>query len=233
MPDTRTRRGRPKGSGIDDRQRLDAIARLIAANPDLKPTTAIRNLGVADPSVIRRLRDKFNLVRQDLMSELKAHPRSRVQAAAAAGASSETDPATASMRSNRNRTMPATAQPAPRLSAHPAKSTAGTPAGGGARPTSKPTECAPPPLADPPKADNDPDRRPTATKGPAVTQALVMSLLGAGMATTNTAIAAHMTFAEQIVKSPYVTLLLRQQLAFNEWAMSLATPRRNWPKTAS
>lgn len=232
MPDTRTRRGRPKGSGIDDRQRLDAIARLIAANPELKPTTAIRNLGVADPSVIRRLRDKFNLVRQDLISELKAHPHSRAQATTAAGVSSAADPAAASMRSNRSRAMPASAQPAPRLSAHP-KSTASSPAGDGARPAREPTECAPPSSATSPKADDDPDRRPSAANGPAVTQALVMSLLGAGMATTNTAIAAQMTFAEQIVKSPYVTLLLRQQLAFNEWAMSLATPRRNWPKTAS
>ena len=231
MPDMRTRRGRPKGSGIDDRQRLDAIARLIAANPELKPTTAIRTLGVADPSVIRRLRDKFSLVRQDLMLELKAQPRAKAQLSAVASGSSDANlvqPA----RPTRSRTMPATTQSAPRLSAEP-KATAHAPNGGAAKVAAKPTECAPPSSAALPKAEDDPERRPSATTGPAVTQALVMSLLGAGMATTNTAIAAQMTFAEQFVKSPYVTLLLKQQLAFNEWAMSLATPRRNWPKTAS
>ena len=231
MSDITTRRGRPKGSGIDDRQRLDAIARLIAANPDLKPTTAIRTLGVADPSVIRRLRDKFNLVRQDLMSELKAHPRHKPRAVVASTPADESE-ATDSVRSSRSRTMPAAAQPAPRLSAKP-KAVAHAPSAGRSAPAKKPAECAPPSSAASPKADDDPDRRPPAAHGPAVTQALVMSLLGAGMATANTAIAAQMTFAEQFVKSPYVTLLLRQQLAFNEWAMSLATPRRNWPKTAS
>ncbi|PPD30657.1 MAG: hypothetical protein CTY20_02600 [Hyphomicrobium sp.] len=54
-----TRRGRPKGSGLDDQKQLDQIARMIAAKPDLKPTTAIKALGISDPSVIRRLRDKF------------------------------------------------------------------------------------------------------------------------------------------------------------------------------
>jgi hypothetical protein len=54
------RRGRPKGSGIDDQKLLRDIASLIAAKPDLKPTTAIKSLGVTDPSAVRRLRDKFH-----------------------------------------------------------------------------------------------------------------------------------------------------------------------------
>ena len=52
-------RGRPKGSGLDDSVHLDAIATLIADNPDLKPTTAIKKLGITDPSAVRRLRDKY------------------------------------------------------------------------------------------------------------------------------------------------------------------------------
>ncbi len=52
-------RGRPKGSGIDDSQWIGAIANMIAENPDLKPTTAIKALGIENPSVIRRLRDKY------------------------------------------------------------------------------------------------------------------------------------------------------------------------------
>jgi hypothetical protein len=57
---TRPGRGRPKGTGLDDSAHIAAIARRIAAEPGLKPTTAIRQLGITDPSVIRRLRDKYS-----------------------------------------------------------------------------------------------------------------------------------------------------------------------------
>lgn len=80
MSQTGTRRGRPKGSGIDDGDRLAAIARLIASNPQLKPTTAIKSLGVSDPSMIRRLRDKYAEVSETLALELTVAGR-----AAAAG----------------------------------------------------------------------------------------------------------------------------------------------------
>lgn len=52
-------RGRPKGTGLDDAGPLAAIAELIAANPGMKPTTAIKALGITDPSTVRRLRDKY------------------------------------------------------------------------------------------------------------------------------------------------------------------------------
>jgi len=52
-------RGRPKGTGVDDAARLAAMAALIAANPGMKPTTAIKALGITNASVIRRLRDKY------------------------------------------------------------------------------------------------------------------------------------------------------------------------------
>ena len=53
------RRGRPKGTGIDDGDTLAMIADLMDADPDLKPTTAIKKAGVTDPSVVRRLREKL------------------------------------------------------------------------------------------------------------------------------------------------------------------------------
>lgn len=59
MPVERARRGRPKGSGLDDHAQLDAIRRMLAAKPGMKPTTAIRAAGISDPSTIRRLRDKL------------------------------------------------------------------------------------------------------------------------------------------------------------------------------
>lgn len=53
------RRGRPKGTGIDDTGLLQQVRAALAADPALRPTAAIRAAGVADPSAIRRLRDKL------------------------------------------------------------------------------------------------------------------------------------------------------------------------------
>ena len=52
------KRGRPTGSGINDRIWLREIGRLIRIHPATKPTAAIKALGVTDPSTIRRLREK-------------------------------------------------------------------------------------------------------------------------------------------------------------------------------
>ena len=69
MSKSNTKRGRPKGSGIDDSSVLQAIANAIAADDNLKPTTAIRGLGITDPSTIRRLRDKFKKNRETLLAQ--------------------------------------------------------------------------------------------------------------------------------------------------------------------
>lgn len=74
MSDEKRARGRPKGSGIDDRERLLAIGRAIEESPGLKPTTAIRNLGYSDPSTIRRLRDKYNADKDSIHGELLGLP---------------------------------------------------------------------------------------------------------------------------------------------------------------
>jgi hypothetical protein len=59
MIETKARRGRPIGTGIDDSDRIERLAELLKIQPDLKPTTAIRVMGFSDPSTIRRLRDKY------------------------------------------------------------------------------------------------------------------------------------------------------------------------------
>ena len=98
MPTANVRYGRPKGSGLDDRQQLESIAALLAANPKLKPTTAIRSLGVDDPSAIRRLRDKFRIEQAKLMADARrasaatARTRSRIS-------SNENTPAPTALRS--------------------------------------------------------------------------------------------------------------------------------------
>lgn len=70
MTPNKAGRGRPKGTGLNDAAQLRAIAGLMATNPDLKPTTAIKTLGITDPSVIRRLRDKFSAVEGQLIAEI-------------------------------------------------------------------------------------------------------------------------------------------------------------------
>jgi hypothetical protein len=59
MSASTTRRGRPKGSGLDDRTQLEHLRKLLDRDPALKPTTAIKSLGISDPASIRRLRDKL------------------------------------------------------------------------------------------------------------------------------------------------------------------------------
>ena len=85
MATTHPRYGRPKGSGLDDSQYLKSIAALLAANPALKPTTAIRSLGVEDPSAIRRLRDKFRMDQARLMANARHCFRSNGGACARSG----------------------------------------------------------------------------------------------------------------------------------------------------
>ena len=71
MSETIPRRGLPKGSGIYDRAKLMQLACRLRDDPGLKPTTAIRAMGIKDPSAIRRLRDKFHVCRSELMSDLE------------------------------------------------------------------------------------------------------------------------------------------------------------------
>lgn len=59
MVKTKSKRGRPIGTGIDDSDRIARLVELLKTQPNLKPTTAIRFMGFSDPSTIRRLRDKF------------------------------------------------------------------------------------------------------------------------------------------------------------------------------
>lgn len=53
------RRGRPKGTGIDDAEILARVMTVLAVGRANKPTTAIKQIGISDPSEIRRLRDKL------------------------------------------------------------------------------------------------------------------------------------------------------------------------------
>ncbi|MEQ8813502.1 hypothetical protein [Thalassobaculum sp.] len=56
---TKPRRGRPQGSGLDDRQTLEKIADFLVRHPASIPTPAMRRVGVTDESAIRRLQRKW------------------------------------------------------------------------------------------------------------------------------------------------------------------------------
>jgi hypothetical protein len=71
MLHTPVRRGRPKGTGINDNERLRQLAELLRIRPELRPTTAIKQMGYSDPSAIRRLRDKYKVFARDTRSTLK------------------------------------------------------------------------------------------------------------------------------------------------------------------
>lgn len=93
MTAAKLQRGRPKGSGINDQQKLDEIARLMSADPRMKPTTAIKAIGVTDPSTIRRLRDKFHVAQPDLNSNLQSgHTSAAVQSTPRVAALKHSDP---------------------------------------------------------------------------------------------------------------------------------------------
>lgn len=188
------RRGRPKGSGIDDQKYLKEIAALIAAKPGLKPTTAIRSLGITDPSAIRRLRDKFHQFAADC-------------AIADHAAASE----------------PSSAKPAPR---HMAADVSGAsdrrqeqPAGRTPSDAGKHTLDAQSACAEPHSPSlSTPSSIPTAVD-------LFAMWYGMGISAMSTALATQAAMTRNLARMPHVGIALRQQVAWNEMAMSFVAMR--------
>ena len=80
------RRGRPKGTGINDQEMLVKIAQILAADPNKKRTTAIKEIGIDNPSIVRRLRDKYQEQEARLLAELAAKAAPAVNGHATAAA---------------------------------------------------------------------------------------------------------------------------------------------------
>ncbi len=66
------KRGRPTGSGIDDSATLEKIAKMIQKNPKLKFATASKQLDRFSDSIIRRMREKWNMQKSMLLADAKA-----------------------------------------------------------------------------------------------------------------------------------------------------------------
>ena len=207
MSEGKSRRGRPIGTGIDDRPRLQSIAELIAAHPGLAPTTAIKSLGVSDPSVIRRLRDKFNLMREELMRDLAAaeppHGKPRDALVGAPGG----DPAP--RRSATTARTAALSVGAPRSSRKSANPKGGPVSQAGLATDVPPQVPLAPTLATPPASD--PARA-------------LLSFCALGLRAMSAVAGAQLALLEQTTRMPHVTIALRQQMAFGELAMAFYAP---------
>ena len=60
MSSTKRTRGRPRGTGLDDSSTLRKVADMLAADPSIKPTTAIkRALDKPTETAVRRLQGKW------------------------------------------------------------------------------------------------------------------------------------------------------------------------------
>jgi len=198
MLETKPHRGRPKGSGIDDRAILADLMQRIAAEPHLKPTTAIKAAGIDDPSTIRRLRDKLRLSSHDSGQPVcagEAAPGSRVpiEAKPAAPATACESPPAEVAKALAAPAVSHGPQPKPEPRAKPAASPASvtTPAPAG--------KCEPEPL--------------------------LVAWMSLGLAAFNAALQAQQMAAEQLLRLPSFTALMRQQIAFNEAAMAFHPPR--------
>jgi hypothetical protein len=205
MPEIKPRRGRPKGSGIDDRSRLRQLASLLRDKPDLKPTTAIRALGIKDPSAIRRLRDKFHLCRSELMIEIRQPAPIAPSVTVAA-----VRPARAAAPAPVRRALAA-------AQGEPAKTLAPVP-----------VPRAPEPAAT--RAAEIPRPLPAAEPAPAARRARELDRAGGewmtawcglGLQAMTSAVAAQVEFTQQVVRLPPLTAALRHHLALSELAFAL------------
>lgn len=210
MSEAKPRRGRPKGSGIDDRARLASIAALLAAEPGLKPTTAIKRIGVSDPSVIRRLRDKFHAARAELMAELRAssqpaavtaprpraahHVETRVESASPSVSPKNHPPIAAVCASAEEPRCVKQSEP---MEAAPAVKPAAATA---ARASSQRK-------AEPPRHE---------------LEAWLTTMCGLSFQAASQAFETQLALLAQFVRLPQVAMMMRQQVAFNDYALAIS-----------
>lgn len=189
------RRGRPKGTGIDDRDHLREVAAMILKSPDLKPTTAIKKLGFSDPSTIRRLRDKFNSEKEELLRELQEPRNSAIRSSPAPKA------AEAGLR---EMALCHPREPAITETAYRADEPSGAPAAVG--PDHAQAACV---------------RRHEVQDG----DLFVRTMLALGLAGATTATQFQTAIARQFLMSPFIHTALRLQIAATQAMFGLGEPQ--------
>ncbi len=228
MTVTTSRRGRPKGTGIDDRALLIEIAEMIAADPAMKPTTAIRALGIEDPSIIRRLRDKYNEHAKAECEVTSIPERKRIRAAN----DDERSSTICLERMRDSRLMRTAAVPTANQPPAPVASLLNptSPA-----PLDEPQGCLltaedTPPQSSPAVAAVAPEPVQTSA-APAhdmtaedATRALA-SLVSAGLRASASTIKAQVMFGAQLMHSPPAIAAMRFQLAWNAYFIALCRPQ--------
>lgn len=200
MSISKPQRGRPKGSGIDDRAILIEVAQRMHADPQLKATTAIKSLGFADPSIIRRLRDKFRHVEAELRLELSARAANDTGAAP--------NRPKAEVGSNAPAVI-ACGQALPRsdLLAEPIVR----------REDARAAQAA----------DDIGGHDKTASDAGTISHGL-LACLTLGIAAFDAALQAQQLATQQLFKLPQFAALLRQTIVLNEMGMALCGPKRDF-----
>lgn len=220
MLQDKARRGRPKGSGIDDRTRLEAIAQLLAADPSLKPTTAIKSIGITDPSAIRRLRDKFHEFSAVQSHEMSGGPDAAI-------ARHIEDPERADEKPQRSRSLSASGPAAARKVEPPRLVAVNEPA-----PAPQPAVKAERP-PEPKPAPQIPAAPPASAAAPVPPQglplpsdpaALLFMCAGLGIRFASAAIHAQLALGAQLMRAPPMALAMHSQIGFNEMLMSMFVP---------
>ena len=197
MTAAHARRGRPKGSGINDEQRLVEMSRLIETDKRMKPTTAIKALGITDPSAIRRLRDKYNLLQNERPGTTAPQFRNgpsalRTAPTARATPLNITDPI--------RRAAP---QPQPTLQSTPG---------------SQSTPAKPHPIKTAGLAAPLPMRAANTNQVP-----VAAMLFGFGLNAAAALFEQQMMLAQSVMKLPPIRELFRQQIAFTEFMLDVAS----------
>lgn len=198
MLNSKPQRGRPKGSGIDDRAILLDVARRMHADPQLKATTAIKATGISDPSVIRRLRDKFRNVEAELRLELSAWAANEYRKPAAQQTMQPCAKAYVKVACAHVTHMDAISEPMTK------------------RATAQPQPVA---RAHSVSLSYSRDHEPELHEG-------LVAWFSMGLSAFNAALQMQQLAMHQLMKLPQVAVMMRQQIVVNEMAMALCTPKR-------
>ena len=221
MTPNKSSRGRPKGTGLNDGAQLRAIAGLMASNPDLRPTTAIKTLGITDPSVIRRLRDKFAVVETQLIADIT--PQLPLFAPALAAVNAAPEPAIAAAQAIAAVATRPSARVLPLASARAERKSAPVLLSG-VRPAPLPPSVTPTSEPQRTAAIVPLPRAPRLALVPAPSETQLPAWLGMGLSLYVLSAESQYAVVGSFFKWPLLTAALKSHVAFTEMAVAMTLP---------